>query len=111
MTSRAFFESFGLDSSSVDFVGHAMALHADESYLDQPALETVDNIKLYAQSLAAFGRSPFIYPQYGLGTLPESFSRYVSRGAVLPSLHVGCASRRGRLVRAASAPSTVARSS
>lgn len=41
----------------------------------QPALETVANIRLYAHSLDRYGGSPFIYPIYGLGGLPEGFSR------------------------------------
>ncbi len=77
VSARAFFDKFGLDASTIDFVGHAMALQPDESYLDRPALETVEAIKLYAGSLERYGKSPFIYPVYGLGGLPESFSRYV----------------------------------
>jgi Rab GDP dissociation inhibitor len=75
VSARAFFDKFGLDASTIDFVGHAMALQPDESYLDRPALETVEAIKLYAGSLERYGKSPFIYPVYGLGGLPESFSR------------------------------------
>lgn len=74
-TAREFFAYFDLDSNSIDFVGHAMALHADESYLSRPACETVDAIKLYGDSLARYGKSPFLYPEYGLGGLPEAFSR------------------------------------
>jgi len=75
VSARAFFDHFGLDASSVDFIGHAMALHASEEYLARPAIETVDAIKLYAQSLERYGKSPFLYPEYGLGGLPEAFSR------------------------------------
>ncbi len=77
-TARQFFDYFGLDASSIDFAGHAMALQSDESYLDRPAAETVEGIKLYAQSLERYGRSPFLYPEYGLGGLPEAFSRWVA---------------------------------
>ena len=52
-----------------------MALAPDDSYLHRPAAETVDAIRLYAESLDRYGKSPFIYPVYGLGGLPEGFSR------------------------------------
>jgi Rab GDP dissociation inhibitor len=35
----------------------------------------VKKCKLYAHSLSLFGSSPFIYPKYGLGGIPEGFSR------------------------------------
>ena len=55
---------------------HASALAPDDSYLGRPALETVLAVQLYAESLNRFGgKSPFIYPVYGLGGLPEGFSR------------------------------------
>ncbi|KAL8445785.1 hypothetical protein Emag_005021 [Eimeria magna] len=37
--------------------------------------ETMQRIKLYMYSVSRYGRSPFIYPVYGLGGLPEGFSR------------------------------------
>ena len=37
--------------------------------------ETMERIKLYMYSVSRYGRSPFIYPVYGLGGLPEGFSR------------------------------------
>ena len=53
------------------------------SYLDVPCLETVNRIKLYSESLARYGKSPYLYPLYGLGELPQGFARYVS-----PILHI-----------------------
>ncbi|KAE8690440.1 Rab GDP dissociation inhibitor alpha [Hibiscus syriacus] len=67
---------YGLDDNTVDFIGHALALHRDDRYLDEPALDTVKRMKLYAESLARFqGGSPYIYPLYGLGELPQAFAR------------------------------------
>ncbi|KAL5664029.1 hypothetical protein ACJX0J_024137, partial [Zea mays] len=67
---------YGLSDDTVDFVGHALALHRDDRYLDEPALDTVKRMKLYADSLARFqGGSPYIYPLYGLGELPQGFAR------------------------------------
>ena len=38
-------------------------------------METVKSIQLYVRSLERYGKSPYIYPMYGLGGLPEGFSR------------------------------------
>jgi len=37
---------YGLDENTVDFIGHALALHTDDRYLDQPALDTVKRMKV-----------------------------------------------------------------
>jgi len=71
---------YNLDKGTVDFVGHAMALFTDESWLDQPCLEFLQRVKLYADSLSMAvyqyeGRSPYLYPLYGLGDLPQAFAR------------------------------------
>lgn len=66
---------FGLEPGTRDFVGHAMALWTTDDYLQEPAKETVDRIKLYAGSVARYGKSPYIYPLYGLGELPQGFAR------------------------------------
>jgi Rab GDP dissociation inhibitor len=69
------YKHYGLDSNTQAFVGHALALHLDDSYLERPAIETVEKVKLYAYSLERYGKSPYLYPIYGLGGLPEGFSR------------------------------------
>jgi Rab GDP dissociation inhibitor len=74
-TAAQLFDKFGLDAETRDFVGHAMALQPDDSYLTKPAAESVEAVRLYAESLDRYGKSPFIYPVYGLGGLPEGFSR------------------------------------
>ncbi|KAF9663353.1 hypothetical protein SADUNF_Sadunf17G0041000 [Salix dunnii] len=76
---------YGLEDDTIDFIGHALALHLDDSYLDQPALDFVTRMKVHlqffeilfsTQSLARFqGGSPYIYPLYGLAELPQSFAR------------------------------------
>jgi len=75
MTARELFAKFGLDKGTIEFVGHAMALQRSDAYLDEPALPTAEAIILYCYSLSAYGSSPYIYPLYGLGGLPEGFSR------------------------------------
>jgi Rab GDP dissociation inhibitor len=43
--------------------------------LNRPARETYDKIMLYTTSVARYGKSPYIYPLYGLGELPQGFAR------------------------------------
>ena len=44
-------------------------------YLSKPAIETIKRIKLYSESLIRYGKSPYLYPLYGLGELPQGFAR------------------------------------
>ncbi|RIB26111.1 GDP dissociation inhibitor [Gigaspora rosea] len=69
------YKDFGLEPGTQDFIGHAMALYLDESYLERPARETYDKIILYISSVAHYGKSPYIYPLYGLGELLQGFAR------------------------------------
>ncbi|XP_050363269.1 guanosine nucleotide diphosphate dissociation inhibitor At5g09550-like [Argentina anserina] len=76
VTAKDLISKYGLDDNTVDFIGHALALHREDTYLEEPALEFVKRMKLYAESLARFqGGSPYIYPLYGLGELPQAFAR------------------------------------
>jgi Rab GDP dissociation inhibitor len=75
MTSAELIKDFGLVDETVDFIGHAIALYSDDGYLTKPALDLVRRCKLYSTSLAQYGKSPYIYPLYGLGELPQAFSR------------------------------------
>jgi Rab GDP dissociation inhibitor len=52
-----------------------MALHLDDSYLEEPAYETIKKIDLYGASVLRYGKTPYIYPLYGLGDLPQAFAR------------------------------------
>lgn len=70
----ALYDKFGLDKNTQDFTGHALALYRDDDYLVQPAIQTVRRIKLYSDSLARYGKSPYLYPMYGLGELPQGRS-------------------------------------
>lgn len=69
------FASYGLDSGTQDFIGHALGLHLDEGYLTKPAVDTIRRIRLYMTSMLRFGSSPYLYPKYGLGELPQGFAR------------------------------------
>ena len=76
MPARDLYEKFGLAAETVEFIGHALALKTNERYLDEPAIELVKAVRLYSDSMARFGTgSPYIYPLYGLGELPQGFAR------------------------------------
>ena len=45
------------------------------SYKNKAARPTYERIVLYTSSMARYGKSPYIYPLYGLGELPQSFAR------------------------------------
>jgi len=71
------YEYWKLDENTQRFTGHAVALYPNENYLKNPkkTIECLKKIQLYAHSLARYEQSPYIYPIWGLGGLPEGFSR------------------------------------
>ena len=71
------YDKYGLEPSTRDFIGHAMALYQTDDYINKQggAKETVQRIRLYVNSMARYGKSPYIYPLYGLGELPQGFAR------------------------------------
>ncbi|CAO3600365.1 unnamed protein product [Absidia cylindrospora] len=69
------YKKFELEPETQDLIGHAMALQLDDAYLKHTARPTIDKIILYIGSMARYGKSPYIYPLYGLGELPQSFAR------------------------------------
>jgi Rab GDP dissociation inhibitor len=76
-TMKEVYTKFGLEATTRDFIGHSMALYQDDSYIDQPgqANDAIKRIRLYVNSMARYGKSPYIYPLYGLGELPQGFAR------------------------------------
>ena len=76
-TMKDVYDKFGLETGTRDFIGHAMALYTTDSYITEQgkAPETIERIKLYGNSVARYGKSPYIYPLYGLGELPQGFAR------------------------------------
>ncbi len=75
MTMLELFKKYSLEEGIQDFIGHALALHLNEGYLNRPAIDTVRKIRLYMASMLRFGKSPYVYPMYGLGELPQGFAR------------------------------------
>jgi Rab GDP dissociation inhibitor len=74
-TSEECFKYWKLEDATVVFTGHALCLYHNDDYLKKPALDMVERAKLYMYSVSRYGNSPYIYPKWGLGGLPEGFSR------------------------------------
>ncbi|CAN9508088.1 unnamed protein product [Ophioblennius macclurei] len=74
-TMRAIYAKFSLGQEVIDFTGHSLALYRTDDYLDAPCIDAINRIKLYSESLARYGKSPYLYPLYGLGELPQGFAR------------------------------------
>ena len=66
---------FQLEPNTIDFIGHAVALYTNDNFIPQLAHPTLMKIKLYMESMYRYGESPFIYPIYGIGGIPEGFSK------------------------------------
>jgi len=69
------YKKYNLADQTIDFLGHAVALYTNDSYIPKPAYASIEKMQLYLESTGRYGDSPFLYPIYGLGGLPEAFSR------------------------------------
>jgi len=67
--------NYDLDPSTQDVIGHALCLYRDDNWQKESAAETIRRTKLYIDSLRHYGKSPYLYPIYGLGDLPQGFAR------------------------------------
>ncbi|KAK5138423.1 hypothetical protein LTR08_000009 [Meristemomyces frigidus] len=76
-TMKQVYEKFGLEATTRDFIGHSMALYTTDAYIDNRGMakDCIERIRLYVNSMARYGKSPYIYPLYGLGELPQGFAR------------------------------------
>jgi Rab GDP dissociation inhibitor len=76
-TMKEVYDKFRLEPNTRDFIGHSMALYPTDAYVSTPgnATEVINRIRLYVNSMARYGKSPYIYPLYGLGELPQGFAR------------------------------------
>lgn len=73
-------EKFKLETNTLDFLGHAVALYTNDNYLTRACIPSLERMQLYIDSIGRFGSTPFIYPIYGLGGIPEGFSRKCAVG-------------------------------
>lgn len=71
------FAWYDLGKDTQSFIGHAMMLFDNDSYLDRAASAAVAELKLYMNSMQTYEPycTPYVYPEWGLGGLPEGFSR------------------------------------
>ncbi len=74
-TAAELFKKFSLEPNTIDFIGHSCSLYYNDDYLSAPAFSMIEKIRLYTDSMGRYGDSPFLYPIYGLGGIPEGFSR------------------------------------
>ena len=74
-TSKELMERYSLEPNTIDFIGHAISLYDTDDFLNKPPTEFINRLKLYMDSAGRYGDSPFLYPIYGLGGIPEGFSR------------------------------------
>jgi Rab GDP dissociation inhibitor len=65
---------YELEENTIDFIGHAVALYTNDNFLNRPSIDLIKKIQLYMDSMGK-NPSPFIYPIFGLGGIPEGFSR------------------------------------
>ncbi|OCK85988.1 rab GTPase activator [Lepidopterella palustris CBS 459.81] len=76
-TMKEVYDKFGLEATTRDFIGHSMALYQTDEYITHKGManDAISRIRLYVNSMARYGKSPYIYPLYGLGELPQGFAR------------------------------------
>ena len=76
-TMKQVYDKYGLEAGTRDFIGHSMALYTTDDYINEKGMakDCVERIRLYVNSMARYGKSPYIYPLYGLGELPQGFAR------------------------------------
>lgn len=73
-------KKFKLEENTNEFIGHAVALYVDDAFLTKPVIPTIERMQLYFDSVGRLSSTPFIYPIYGLGGIPEGFSRKAAVG-------------------------------
>lgn len=63
----------GLTPNLIHYVLYAIAGGTN----NMPCLEGVKECKKFLMSLGRYGNTPFLWPMYGSGELPQCFCRYV----------------------------------
>ncbi|KAL1296955.1 hypothetical protein AAFC00_004558 [Neodothiora populina] len=91
-TMKDVYDKFGLEATTRDFIGHSMALYTTDDYINKKGMaeDAIQRIRLYVNSMARYGKSPYIYPLYGLGELPQGFARLsaIYGGTYMLNAHV-----------------------
>uniref|UniRef100_A0A8C9C9I7 Rab GDP dissociation inhibitor n=1 Tax=Phocoena sinus TaxID=42100 RepID=A0A8C9C9I7_PHOSS len=66
-----------LGQDVIGFTGHALALYRTDDCLYQPCGETINRIKLYSESLARYGKSPYLHPLYSTYVLNKPIEEII----------------------------------
>lgn len=74
-TTYELLKPYNLDRTKENIIGYSICLYTDENWRNYSANDTLQKTKLYINSLKQYGKSPYLYPTYGLGDLPQSFAR------------------------------------
>lgn len=75
MTMAQVYKEFSLGENIKEVTGHSIALYTTDDYVNKDCEETFKKIQLYQRSINQYGVSPYLYPLYGLGELPQGFAR------------------------------------
>ena len=76
---------FGLEDNTLDFIGHAVALYSDDTFLQNKSIDTIKRIKFYMENLIInneknktqmqYYSTPFIFPIWGFQKIFKNYER------------------------------------
>lgn len=72
-TLKQYLESKGLTENLMHYVLYAIAMSNDTT----PCMVGVERTQRFLSSLGRYGNTPFLWPMYGTGELPQCFCRFV----------------------------------
>lgn len=87
-SAKEMYEYWVLEEDTQDFVSHAMGLYSTDEHLSQPAFYCLAALNLYKESALRYGKSPFLFPKYGLSEMPQGFARLCALSGGVQSLRV-----------------------
>lgn len=74
-TLKQYLESKNLTENLMHYVLYAIAMSNDTT----PCMVGVERTQRFLSSLGRYGNTPFLWPMYGTGELPQCFCRYVKK--------------------------------
>lgn len=69
-----FLKSKNLTDNLMHYVLYAIAMATE----DTPCIEGMSRTQKFLLSLGRYGNTPFLWPMYGSGEIPQAFCRYMS---------------------------------
>lgn len=82
-TLKQYLESKGLTENLMHYVLYAIAMSNDTT----PCMVGVERTQRFLSSLGRYGNTPFLWPMYGTGELPQCFCRYINK-LILKKLYI-----------------------